>query len=88
MVDIQRRLFFRDAVRQIGRSLGSLRQDLAAPGEPAEEDFFASYESSYALTLAYPDDLVLDAAQRAGIDTQGKDKGQIMRELFAKPKNG
>lgn len=45
------------------------------------EDFFASYDSSYALTLA-EEELVLETARQKGIKTEGRDRNQIARELF------
>ena len=48
------------------------------------EAFFNSYESSYSLTLAYPDDLLLDTASLHGIETEGREKKDIVKELFKK----
>ena len=48
----------------------------------AFEDFFESYDSSYALTLAYPDDLLLETAHRYCIETEGREKNEIVKELF------
>jgi hypothetical protein len=46
------------------------------------EAFFGSYESSYALTLNYPDDILLESARQAGIRTEGREKIEIVREMF------
>ena len=48
------------------------------------DDFFESYESSYALTLAYPDDILIETAHQHGIDTEGREKNEIIKELFEK----
>ncbi len=50
----------------------------------AFDDFFESYESSYALTLAYPDDILIETARRHDIKTEGRDKIEIVKELFIK----
>ena len=54
------------------------------PLEIAFERYFESYDSSYALTLAYPDDLLLETARRHGIETEGREKNEIVKELFKK----
>ena len=46
--------------------------------------FFDSYESSYALTLAYPDDILIETARRNGIETENRSKIDIVKELFLK----
>jgi len=46
-------------------------------------DFFRSYESSYAMTLC-EDELLMESARLAGIETEGRDRLEIARELFAK----
>jgi hypothetical protein len=46
--------------------------------------YFDSYESSYALTLAYPDDILLETARQQGIETEGREKSEIIKELFNK----
>jgi len=48
------------------------------------DDFFESYESSYALTLAYPDDLLLATARQEGVEVEGREKIDIVKELFVK----
>jgi len=48
------------------------------------EEFFESYESSYALTLAYPDDILMETAHSYGIETEGREKNEIVKELFKK----
>ncbi len=57
-------------------------------GEAEKEEefdrFFDSYESSYALTLAYPDDILIETARMHGIETEGREKNEIVKELFKK----
>ncbi len=48
------------------------------------ERFFESDESSYALTLAYPDDILLETAKNYGIDTENRSKREIVKELMLK----
>jgi hypothetical protein len=45
--------------------------------------YFDTYESSYALTLC-EEELLLDSARLAGIETEGRDRNEIAKELFAK----
>lgn len=51
------------------------------------DDFFSSYDSSYALTLA-EEELIVETARREGIETEGRDRNQIARELFTKQAQG
>jgi hypothetical protein len=55
-----------------------------AKEKEAFDDFFESYESSYALTLAYPDEIMIETARRHGIETQGRGKNEIVKELLKK----
>jgi len=48
------------------------------------EAFFASYASSYSLSLAYPESLWKATAENLGIDTEGKDRLQLAKEVFIK----
>ncbi|MGB5746089.1 MAG: hypothetical protein WBM69_03860 [Desulfobacterales bacterium] len=48
------------------------------------ETFFDSYESSYSLTLAYPDEILLDTASKFGVETEGREKIEIVKELLKK----
>jgi hypothetical protein len=48
------------------------------------EAFFESYESSYSLTLAYPDEILLDTAGKFGVETEGREKIEIVKELLKK----
>lgn len=83
MTDLNKRYFLQNLARCVGRAVAVYHREYCKAEQEAEKvSFFDSYESSYALTLAYPDDLIMDAAQRAGIETEGKEKLEICRELF------
>ncbi len=86
MVDKSKRTFCRQYFfRQIGKVVESFGEGLEdAQQNLAFDDFFESYESSYALTLAYPDDILIETARKHGIDTDGREKNEIVKELFEK----
>jgi len=48
------------------------------------QDFFVDYETSYSLSLAYPESLWKATAEQLGIDTEGKDRLQLAKEVMAK----
>lgn len=48
------------------------------------DEFFESYESSYALTLNYPDDILIETARMEGIAVEGREKIDIVSELIKK----
>ncbi|MDQ1239402.1 MAG: hypothetical protein QG577_1588 [Thermodesulfobacteriota bacterium] len=85
-MDETKRSFFKNAFLEIARDTVSAFQEGVNEVKHREdsEQFFQSYESSYALTLAYPDDILLETARMAGIETEGRDKRDIMKELFEK----
>lgn len=45
-------------------------------------DFFASHETSYSLTLAYPDDILLESARKMGIAVEGRQKTDIVQDML------
>jgi len=73
--------FFRQAAEIISGFNAGVQE---AKEKEAFNEFFESYESSYALTLAYPDEILIETAQRFGIDTEGREKNEIVKELFEK----
>ena len=86
MVDKSKRDF---CTRYFLRQIGEIIQGFEAGVEEAEQkedfdNFFKSYESSYALTLAYPDDILLETARKCGIETENRTKKDIVKELFIK----
>jgi Sec-independent protein translocase protein TatA len=84
MADMSKRYFLQGLARSLGRALAIYQKEYSKVEQEAEKaSFFDSYENSYPLTLA-EDDLLLDAAERAGIEIEGRDKLEISRELFEK----
>ncbi|OEU62122.1 MAG: hypothetical protein BA867_11000 [Desulfobacterales bacterium S5133MH16] len=83
-MDKNKRQFLTDYPRlQAGNFIESFRAGLQTAREREEIDkFFESYESSYALTLAYPDDILLETARMNGIKTEGREKIDIVKELI------
>ncbi len=86
MVDQKRRHFFKKYLlqefRNVARGFGSGLKE--AEENSSFDAFFDSYESSYALTLAYPDEILMETARQHGIETQGREKKEIAKELFKK----
>ncbi len=86
MIDKSKRDF---CTRYFLRKIGEVIEGFEAGVEEAEQEedfdnFFESYESSYALTLAYPDDILMETARTYGIETEGREKNEIVKELFKK----
>jgi len=86
MPNNSRRLFFRKYfLHQAGRCLKGYEKGLEEGRQKAEfDEFFESYESSYALTLAYPDEILLGTAKNCGIETKNRSKKEIVKELILK----
>jgi hypothetical protein len=84
--NVSRRSFFRTYwLRQIGKIVGGFQDGLKEELDgQAFDDFFESYESSYALTLAYPDELLMETARQEGVEVEGREKIEIVKELFVK----
>ena len=84
MVDKAKRRFFRHGLlNQVGEIVSGFREGLQeADSESAFDRYFESYDSSYALTLAYPDDVLLETARMHGIETEGRERSEIVKELF------
>lgn len=86
MVDKSKRAFFGNLFKEIVRdsvaAFESGREEARADQE--FQDFFASYESSYALTLCYPDEILLETARQQGISCEGREKIDIVKDLFRK----
>jgi hypothetical protein len=81
--------FSRGWLRQVGEIVSGFKEGMhEAEQEAAFERYFKSYDSSYALTLAYLDDLLLETARRHGIETEGREKNDIIKELFKKHGGG
>ncbi len=86
MVDQNKRFFFRRGwLRQVGEIVSGFQEGVQeVEQESAFDRYFETYDSSYALTLAYPDDLLLETARQHGIETEGREKNEIVKELFKK----
>ena len=68
----RREFFTRHFARELARVVGEGQEGLKKAREEAEfERFFESYENSYSLTLAYPEEILLESARRAGIPVEG-----------------
>lgn len=79
-----RRHFLQNFCREIAKSVFTgLREGAEESRERQDfDEFFDSYESSYALTLNYPDEILIETAKQEGIEVEGRDKKEIARELF------
>lgn len=87
MVDKSKRQLFSKKLllREVGKVITAFESGIREVEEEENfERFFDSYESSYALTLAYPDDILIETARREGIPTDGREKIDIVKELFQK----
>ena len=87
MVDKRKRELFSKKffLREVGKVISAFESGVREAEEKENfERFFDSYESSYALTLAYPDDILIETARREGIETEGREKIDIVKELFQK----
>jgi hypothetical protein len=86
MVDRNKRVFFKHCFfEEIGNVISGFDEGIKqAKEKQGFDEYFDSYESSYALTLAYPDEILLETARQAGIETDGRDKKDIVKELFEK----
>lgn len=86
MADLERRRFFsRYLVKQAADVVDAFKQgSLEAEKKASFDRYFDTYESCYALALAYPDDLIIETARLHGIPTDGREKKDIVKELFLK----
>jgi hypothetical protein len=86
MADNSRRQFLtKYFLHQVGRCLRGFEDGVDKVRQEDDfESFFESDESSYALTLAYPDEILLESAKNCGIDIDGRSKREIVRELMLK----
>ena len=84
MVDKAKRHFFtRGLLSQVRGIVSGFREGIQEADTRTEFDlYFESYDSSYALTLAYPDDVLLETARMHGIETEGRERNEIVKELF------
>ena len=79
----KRQFLRRGLIEQVAGFMAGFQQGAAEVERRDEFDrFFESDESCYALTLAYPEDILIETARRCGIETEGRDKKEIAKELF------
>ena len=72
--------------RSLGAVTGTVKGSLGADDIKTEwdqQDFFSSYETSYSMTLAYPDDLLIESARAVGIPVDGREKLDIVRDMVS-----
>jgi hypothetical protein len=86
MINQSKRQFLkRGFLSQVGGIVAGFREGVAAAKRQEEFNrYFDSYESCYALVLAYPDDILLETARKEGIAVEGREKIDIVKELFIK----
>lgn len=86
MVDESKRTFFKDLFREVAHNAAAAFREGGEEQERTEQmgEFFQSYESSYALTLCYPDDILLATARTEGIPCEGRERIDIVKDLFEK----
>jgi hypothetical protein len=86
MADNNRRQFLtKYLLHQVGRCLRGFEEGVDKVRQENDfESFFESDESSYALTLAYPDEILLETAKKYGIDIDGRSKREIVKELMSR----
>jgi len=86
MVDSSKRDFFKSLLREVAKNTVQAFESGRREAVRDEEldRFFASYESSYALTLCYPDDILMETARMEGIECEGREKIDIVKELIVK----
>ena len=86
-MDTGRRKFL---TNDIWDKAAKLLHELAGPykdemSSKKEDDYFTSFESCYPL-ISESGELLMEEAIRQGIQTDGKDKVEIAREIFSRQK--
>ena len=86
MTDFSRRRFLsKYFLHQVGRCFSGFEKGVDEVRQEGDfEKFFESDESSYALTLAYPDEILLETAKNYGIDIDGRSKREIVKDLMSR----
>ncbi len=85
-MDSNRRRFLRRLLPElIGNSIAGFSEGMREARVKSDfEAFFADYESSYSLTLAYPDEILIATAINEGIQVEGRERIDIVKELWMK----
>ncbi len=65
--------------RELKESIDSTKKEL-----DFLNDFFIDYKTSYSLSLAYPVSMWQATAEKMGIDTTGKSRLELAKEIFTK----
>ena len=88
---MERREFFTEGLRDCLTEMNTTINSMSIPEEPEEEeeveepfDYFGSFETCYPLLSEAPFSMFVDAAERLGIEVEGKSKLELAREVFAK----
>lgn len=80
---VRRRFLGKYVLHQIGRCLREFEEGFDETRQENDLDkFFESDESSYALTLAYPDDILMETAKNHGIAVENRSRREIVKELI------
>lgn len=79
LVDLARELY--QTYREVKDTFASIEEELNFL-----DKFFNDYKSSYSLSLAYPESLWIATAEKLGITTEGKDRLQLAKEVYARTK--
>jgi hypothetical protein len=75
-----------DTARELREVIDDIKESLEMDDEELDflRDFFKDYNSSYSLSLAYPEELWVATAKSIGIDVEGKDRLQLAKEVFTR----
>jgi hypothetical protein len=86
MHDLDKRQFFKKFFREsVLKPIAAFKSGIQEVDTNTNlDEFFKSYESSYALTLNYPDEIIIETARMEGIDVDGREKIEIIRDLIKK----
>ncbi len=82
---MDRRSFFKSELRQYVTGIlesASLLNNAETP-DNSTQDYFKSFYSCYPLLSEAPYNLLAEAAQKLGIEIQGKSKLELAKEIFA-----
>lgn len=80
---MKRRDFFTKGFPAYVFKMGEAFVETAGLTEEEKKGYFDSFESCYPLLSEVSNDMMLQAADQLGIQTQGKDKITLAREIYA-----
>jgi hypothetical protein len=86
MPDVDKRQFFAKLLKEsILKPIAAFKSGMKEVDTRDKlDEFFESYESSYALTLNYPDEIIIETARMEGVEVEGREKIDIVRDLIKK----